>query len=298
MSAPVSPISLNSRQRLGVGAWRAMMGVFGVLSRLRSAAAPGAVTEHAYGPHPAERLELIEASADAPARAPIVYVHGGGWICGKKEMYTSKLVPFAEAGHPVFNLEYPLAPERPHPLMLRSLLGGLAWIRERYPQHEAVHLMGDSAGGNLVTMLGILTANPELIKPIDPEFNQPTPKPRSIISLYGVLDRLSWIEHKFPGATLMLHCYGGPAALESDVGPDQALTPMDLQFGALPPTFIAVGSKDQLARSSQLCAERLQSEFESVSYKVYEGEAHGFFNLNRPASQELVADSLDFLARH
>lgn len=147
-------------------------------------------------------------------------------------------------------------------------------------------------------MLGILMANPQLIKPVDPEFSRPTPRPRSIISLYGVLDRLSWIEHKFPSSTLMLHCYGGPAALGSEVGPEHAITPMDLQFDALPPTFIAVGSKDQLARSSQLCAERLQSQFEGVSYKVYEGQPHGFFNMNRPASQELVADSLAFLSRH
>ena len=156
MSALATPTPLRPRQRLGVAAWRAMMGTFGILSRLRSVSRSGEISKHAYGPHPDERLELIEPAAGAPALTPIVYVHGGGWICGKNDMYTGNLVPFAAAGHPVFNLEYPLAPERPHPHMLRSLLGALAWIHEHYPGHEAVHLMGDSAGGNLVAMLGIL----------------------------------------------------------------------------------------------------------------------------------------------
>jgi len=292
------PIPLTTGQRLGVAAWRTMMTCFGALSRLQRVTPPGPVTEHAYGDHPAERLDRIEAAPDVPARAPIVYVHGGGWICGKKSMYTSSLVPFAAAGHPVFNLEYPLAPERPHPHMLRSLLSAIAWIHERYPEHEAVHLMGDSAGGNLVTMLGILMSNEEALKAVEPGDPRPMPALRSVASLYGVLDRLSWIEHQFPGARLMLHCYAGPAATASEVGPELAITPMDLDFEALPPTFLTVGSKDQLAASSELCADRFQAQFADVSYKVYEGEGHGFFNLNRPASRELVADLLEFFRKH
>ena len=113
MSAQAHPHPLTIKQHLGVTTWRAMMAAFRMLSRLGGATPPGAVTEHAYGTHPDERLDLIEAAAEAPTRPPIVYIHGGGWICGKKEIYTSSLVPFTAAGHPVFNLEYPLAPERP-----------------------------------------------------------------------------------------------------------------------------------------------------------------------------------------
>ena len=111
------------------------------------------------------------------------------------------------------------------------MLAALAWIRSEHPQVDAVHLMGDSAGGNLVLMLGILLANPE-------------------------------------------------------------------QLAALPPTFITVGSKDQLAESSRLCAEYLRKRFDAVEYEVYPGEAHGFFNRSgRPACRKLRADMLAFLAQ-
>ncbi len=74
---------------------------------------------------------------------------------------------------------------------------------------------------------------------------------------------------------------------------------MDLAFDALPPSFIAVGDKDQLAESSRICAERLQAAFEPVEYKVYPGEAHGFFNRSsRPASQRLRSDILEFLSKY
>lgn len=289
--------TLRRGQRFNVGAWRALMVFARSMSALRRKSPPGAISEHAYGAHPAERLEHIEPAPDAPAQAPIVYVHGGGWICGKKEVYTGELLFLAEAGHPVFNLEYPLAPERPHPHMLLSLLSALAWIRETHG-HDAVHLMGDSAGGNLVLMLGILTENPDLIARLDPSFSATLPRTQSVMSIYGVLDRLSWIADGFPSAALMLECYAGPEALEPEVGPEIAITPMDLEFETLPRTFLSVGSKDQLARSSQICAEHLKKRFDDVLYEVYPGEAHGFFNRSgRPASQKLRRDLLDFLAR-
>lgn len=299
MAGPPAARTLRPGQRLGVLAWRTMMGIAASLTRLRKQSPPGEISHHAYGPHPAERLEWIEPRAGSPARLPVVYVHGGGWICGKKELYTDELLFLAEAGHPVFNLEYPLAPEHPHPQMLLSLLEALAWIGEQHPGYEAVHLMGDSAGGNLALMLGILSANPALTKLLDPAPCRPTPRPQSVISLYGVLDRLSWIDRRFPSAALMLECYAGPGALEREVGPEYAVTPMDLSFESLPPTLIAVGSKDPLAESSRLCAERLQAGFDRVEYQVYPGEAHGFFNRRGlPASQQLRRDILDFLSRH
>jgi acetyl esterase/lipase len=269
-----------------------------MISRLRNGPRPKSITEHNYGSHPAEHLELIPAAPDMPLRSAVVYFHGGGWICGNKNYYTPSLLHLAEAGHPVFNVEYLFAPEHPHPQILLSLLNALTWIRKQHPEQESVHLMGDSAGGNLAMMLGILIANPSLVSILGTGQTFDTPRVHSITSLAGVLDRLAWIEDGFSGASLMLRSYAGEAAFAPDVEPRHAVTPIDLTFDILPPTFIAVGSRDRLARSSRICAEHLEQHFDDVRYKLYEGAGHGFVIFNRPESRELLDDILEFLGAH
>ena len=295
----MSPVVEPRQANLTVRATRALVAVvFGATQLLRRPPRPpGAVTESAYGPDPAEKLELIAPRVGAPPRAPIVYLHGGGWIAGRKESYTRYLSFLAEAGYPIFNVEYPLAPENPHPGILRSVLRALDWIRENYPAYTGFHAMGDSAGGNLAMMIGLLAANPELVRDVDPERGEGVGLPcHSVVSLYGVLDRLTWIEDGFPGATNMLDSYGGQAAFEPSVGRELALTPLDLDFEIAPPTLLAVGTEDPLRRSSQLFAERLRKGTSRVVHEEYAGEAHGFFNLGRSKSDaQLRADIYDFL---
>ncbi|MAG32230.1 MAG: hypothetical protein CL908_15210 [Deltaproteobacteria bacterium] len=272
--------------------------VFGATQLLRRPPKPpGIVQEQKYGSDPAERIETIAARAAAPQRAPIVYIHGGGWIAGRKESYTRYLSVFANAGYSIFNVEYPLAPENPHPGILRSLLAALDWIHSNHPETTGFHVMGDSAGGNLAMMVGLLAANPPLVAAVDPQRSAALPLTcHSVVSLYGVLDRLSWLEDGFPGAENMLESYAGRAAFEPAVGPELAITPMDLEFEAVPPSFICAGTKDQLCRSSRIFAERLASGPGKVVHKEYPGEGHGFFNLGRTKSDvQLNADVLEFL---
>ena len=234
----------------------------------------------------------------SPPKTPIVYPHGGGWISGSSDIATYRLLDFAAAGHPAFNVEYPLAPEYPHPQILRSTLAALVWIRRHHPEYESVHLMGDSAGANLAMMAAIIISNPSLAPPLGVEMTGEVPTIQSVVSIQGVLDRLTWIEDGFGPASIMLRSYAGQEALAPEVAPHLAVTPMDLTFDSLPPTFIVAGSKDQLARSSQVCADRFQQQSLNVEYKVYKGARHGFFTFNSSASRQLVDDIHKFLASH
>ncbi|MFT5441919.1 MAG: acetyl esterase/lipase [Myxococcota bacterium] len=301
MASSIAPNPISPMHRFGVLVLRALMAVFGLVVKLRpKPPAPGPVTNHRYGDHRDETIEVIPRKPGSPKRTPVVYIHGGGWIAGKKELYTGDLFFLADQGHPVFNVEYPMAPERPHPAMLRSLLTALEWIRANYPECESAHFMGDSAGGNLVAMLGLLSDNPDLVRDIDPDARPGTAVAcASIVSIYGVLDRLSWIENKFPLSPAMLSSYAGAAGFEKEVGPELAITPMDLKFGQIPPSYLCAGTKDQLCDSTRLFAKRIESSKNEVMMSIFEGEAHGFFNLSwRPASQELRKEILQFISRH
>ena len=298
MAHSIPPTPLNFRRRIDLVAARLIALFFLLINKLRPLPKPPKpISMHRYGPHPDESLQLIPARAGAPKRAPLVFIHGGGWIIMKKELYTRALIEFAEAGYPVFNLEYPLAPENPHPGMLLSLLQALRWIREQNPEVESVHLMGDSAGGNLVMMLGILSRNPELLGALGPGAPSKVPVSiASVVSLYGILDRLSSRRNRFPGVDLMLECYGGKVVFEERVPADKAITPMDLEFDSYPPSFLVAGSKDRLCESTRICAERLKSSPGVAKLKIYEGEIHGFFSMEwRPGYSELRQDIFEFL---
>jgi acetyl esterase/lipase len=265
----------------------------------RGAKSPlGGIEEHVYGADPREKLTYLAAPPAAPRRSSaVVYVHGGGWIAGHKDGYTPYLGFLRDAGYRVFNLGYPLAPEHPHPAILRSLLRALDWIASSKDAPSSIHLMGDSAGGNLAMMLGLLLHEPERIREIDPErAGPPALRCASVVSLYGVLDRLSWIEDEFPGAKMMLESYGGKGAFEPEVPASLALTPMDLDFDSAPPSFLAVGTEDPLRRSSQIFADRLAGAETRVVHREYPGEGHGFLNLGSTRSDILLQqDVLSFL---
>jgi acetyl esterase/lipase len=225
-------------------------------------------------------------------------VHGGGWIAGHRSIYTGDLAFLVEDGRTVANLDYPLAPEAPHPEPLRALLRALAHLRSEDPRFERVHLIGDSAGGNLVVMLALLLEDRSRLEPWAPGAAADThPEIASVVSLYGVLDRLSWLEHRFPMARLMMRSYGGPAALEPSVGPELAITPVDLEITSGPPVWIAYGDRDRLAESSRLGARHLEEAGVRTHLECHPGEQHGFFNFaSRPESQRLRSDILRFLA--
>lgn len=293
--------NLPLAQRLRVWALRGLIALLRVLTLFRSKPKPpGEVTEFEYGGRPGETLLVISPAPTAPKRAPVVYVHGGGWIAGAKEMYTADLYFLAEEGHPVFNLEYPLAPDNPHPGILLSLLRALDWIRTHHPDCTHAHFMGDSAGGNLVAMLGLMSENPERLRDLGPEAPaRIAVECLSVESIYGVLDRLSWLKNGFPLATAMLESYGGKAAFAESVGPELAITPMDLEFDSIPPLYLCGASKDPLCESTRIFAERVKGCAREVQVEIFEGEQHGFFNLaGREASQELRRQMLSFMARH
>lgn len=231
-----------------------------------------------YGLHRDEVLDHMEPNAHVTRRRPVVFFHGGGWMMGTKDFYSHDLLFLAAAGHPVFNVEYPKAPDHPHPWMLRSVFRALAFIRQTFPDGGAVHLAGDSAGGNLAMMAGILASNPELLAVIEPDAGE-APQILSCVSLYGVLDRLTCLNPNTIVGPTMIEAYGGGEALKETVDAAHAITPMDLKFARHPPCFLSCGEWDPLLASQELYAKHLAREGHAVTTKTYAKATHGYFNV-------------------
>jgi acetyl esterase/lipase len=297
--------SLSLRQLLAVKLVRAVSAAaFGALA-VRKLTIPVRKQGFSYGPHRAERLDCLSpADSDPGSGEAVIYMHGGGWISCNKRYYPADLQFLCDAGYTVFNLEYPLAPEHPHPYMLRSILRAVAWIKLNYPGISRIHMMGDSAGANLAAMYGVLFCNPELLPHLGGQFSpDDLLRPATIVSLYGLLDRETLIgddpEQVKPIVRLFLQSYGGPDVLQpGPIAPEKAITPMDLAWKNHPPCFLGGGDIDFLSDSSDLYIRELESRGIPAERKLYPDAPHGFFNMNHAQTPILKQDVLQFLAAH
>lgn len=276
---PTEPTPLDIGQHFSVAGTRAFFGAFTGVLRLFRGSPPNGWRTVRYGLHRDEILDVRHVEGAIAHRHPVVFFHGGGWMMGTKDFYSHDLCFLSDAGFPVFNVEYPKAPEHPHPWILRSVLKSLAFVRDSFPEAKAVHLMGDSAGGNLAVMAGILATNHQLINPVDPAFNPETlPDIMSVTSIYGVLDRHSCLNVGIPGGNTMIESYGGSEALADEVDAAHAITPMDVTFTHHPPCYLGCGERDFILGSTHTYEKRLRADGHNVKVHIYPGSTHGYFN--------------------
>ena len=293
MQQSSNPVTISLGDKLGVFFWRNMD--MPAIAAIGGKKFPiGRVTEFAYGDLPDEKLDFITPNQSAEKRIAIVHIHGGAWIAGSKGGFYSKpLMKFSEAGYPIFSLNYPLAPKQQHPYLLLSLLKAFVWIKKKYPQYDTIHLIGDSAGGNLAMMLGIFISNPELLHQLDTIDINNLPKIKTVVDIFGVNDRTSWVEDGFPSAKLFTKVY-----IQNTTTPQIPMVPMDFEhIENLPPTFVVGAGNDKLLRSSKIWAEHIGKKFKNVEFKVYEGADHGFFSFGK-GCDELSDDMLNFFKKY
>ncbi|XP_067133830.1 hormone-sensitive lipase isoform X2 [Centruroides vittatus] len=102
--------------------------------------------------------------------AILLHCHGGGFIAQTPESHEIYLRDWAkELNIPVLSIDYSLAPAAPFPRALEEILLVYAWVLENGHKlgfnGEKICLVGDSAGGNLMTALTLKTIELGIRKP-------------------------------------------------------------------------------------------------------------------------------------
>lgn len=95
---------------------------------------------------------LIDRDADSSRR--LLFLHGGGYVCGGITAYRNFAMWVAQATRcAVLLLDYRLAPEHPFPAALEDAVGAFHWMCEHGPEDRSAarrtFVLGDSAGGGL-----------------------------------------------------------------------------------------------------------------------------------------------------
>lgn len=112
-------------------------------------------TTHSYGKSPEETLDFFPA---ATVGSPImVFIHGGEWRGGAKEMYSFLAPPFVKAGINVVCLDFASIPRVRMPGMVEQVSAAVEWVyrngRMLGGDPNRIFLAGHSSGAHLAAVL-------------------------------------------------------------------------------------------------------------------------------------------------
>jgi acetyl esterase len=239
-----------------------------------------AETERFAGPGP-ELAEVRDAALPGPAgevpvrvyrsvgaRGTIAYLHGGGWCVGTLHSYDTACRALAAAADAtVVSVAYRLAPEHPFPAGLEDCL---AAVRALAADGDGpLALAGDSAGGNLATVIArrlrgeVDLRAQALIYPVT-DAGLDTGSYREFAEGHGLSAagmRRFW--------QLYLH---GADSLAPDASPLRAE-----DLAGVAPALVLTAEEDVLRDEGEAYAEALAHAGVAVEHRRVPGTIHGFW---------------------
>lgn len=255
------------------------------------------------------KLDIYMPNRKLSPKIPVlVYFHGGSWNSGSKRLKDSDLEifdVFLEAGFALVSVDYRLTNvTNKFPVHLDDGADSIRWIiknAETYGLNQnKVNLLGASAGGQMVLMLGM--AGDQFGDVDDPtEF-----KIRSLIDLCGPTDFTDLSDYT-PEArkdidALLLEFFGDTV----ENMPDQyrLASPMFSIYKDAPPIFMAHGRSDDIIPIGQ--AEKFYKKAVSVNADVtfvsVENVNHAFQAMGGkepdPPIKDVLIDMAKFLLMH
>lgn len=137
----------------------------------------------AYGREPRQRLDIYRPDTAATEKSPIiVFVYGGSWSSGNKDIYRFAGQAFASRGFTTVIPDYRLYPDVQFPAFVNDIAAAYAWtwthLVKACDVARPIILVGHSAGAHMAALLAV---DPSRIEAIDAS----APKPAALIGLAG-----------------------------------------------------------------------------------------------------------------
>ena len=214
------------------------------------------------GPHPA-----------------LVYYHGGGWVIGDLYTHDGLWRSITNAARcAVLSVDYRLAPESKYPVAVEDSYAALLWIvanAERLGiDRRRIAVGGDSAGGNLATVMALVARD------------RKGPRLALQVLIYPVtdhdLDTRSYLENA-TGYVLtrdgMRWFWNHYLAREAQ-GREPYASPLRApSLAGLPPALVITAEYDPLCDEGEAYAARLRDAGVPVTLTRYPGMFHGFVRM-------------------
>jgi acetyl esterase len=235
----------------------------------------------------AEDVAIPVDGGDIPARLyrpsggvlpGILYMHGGGWLLGSVESHDAVARALANAaGATVLSIGYRRGPESRFPTAAEDSYASLLWLRDNADRlgvdAEALAVAGDSAGGNLATVVALLARD------------RGGPSLRFQLLAYPVTttDLEVGFDMDFEGYFLYrdeLQWHQDNYLASAEQKSDPLVSPLEnAGLEGLPPALVLTAGCDPLHAQGELYAAALADAGVDVVHRSYPGMVHGFFQM-------------------
>lgn len=245
-------------------------------------------------------LDLTEASlrvriyraTDRPS-CIMVYYHGGGWVLGSLDSADALLRAFAiQTQACIVSVDYRLAPEHPFPAAVVDAHAAFRWAVERAGELAGapvpVLVAGDSAGGNLATIVAILSRDAG------------GAAPAAQLLFYPVTDcnfdtpsYLQNAEGMFLTRNLMRWFWDHYVRDQNERTGFRCSPLRAADLSGLPPALIQTAEYDPLRDEGEAYARRLEAQGTAVTLQRRDGLIHGYISMTGavPAAAAAVSDA-------
>ncbi len=241
-------------------------------------------------------LYVPEAKSEKP-RPLIVFIHGGGWENGNKAT-CGVIFNFLKGGaYAGASLNYRLTDQATWPAQIHDVKAGIRWLRAHAAEYhfdpERIAVMGISAGGHLVSVLGVSDGVKDLEGTLGADLGVSS-RVQCVIDFCGPSDFLTFggkgsvVNENDPKGALG-KLLGGGVKDKPDVA--RAASPVTYVTKDDAPFLIVHGDKDNIVPLDQAREFRaaLQQTGVPVALLIGKGGGHVFF------TPELVDRMQDFL---
>ena len=239
--------------------------------------------------NPRQKLDLFFPKKRAIEKPlPLVaFIHGGGWRNGDKRSGLHRVAAFVESGEFVgASIGYRLSSEAIWPAQIHDCKAAIRWLRAHADEFgfdpDRIAVMGSSAGGHLVAMLGTsgnvkkLEGNLGKHQDVSSRVNCVIDEfgPTNFLTMNDFPGKMDHLAKDSPESKLLGRQITEVPELVREASPITHVTKDD------PPILILHGTKDPLVpyQQSVTFAEALRKAGVTVTLQKIENGEHGGFN--------------------
>ncbi len=242
-----------------------------------------------YGTAAGEELKLDLSVPEGSGPFPVcILVHGGGFEKGDKQQQPKHLfAPLMEAGYAWVSINYRLAPKHKYPGSVEDVETAIRWVKGNASEYrfdpERIVLIGESAGGYLVNMVGAKNGEDTRVA--------------AVVSFYGAADLLlRFNASNGKPSTAFVNYFGVSEDNEAtrkflvDASPATYVRP------GLPPFLLLHGNKDERVPYEQSVNfyAKLKAAGVPAEFITIEGGGHGISGWNK-LNSDYIAQLLAWL---